>query len=594
MEKESGLGNIKAMADTETPAPASLEDIQGGWNDLALRVRQLEAQAGGLEQENKGLRSMLERVIEHRQKSHTELVLLVTDLVSKLPINDVGIIVSRLVEHNNNVSQILAGLIKGTVDTLLPEPELIKALDQTKRDLRAAMKPLVEELAQLEAPLEKELLQALPEQPEIFFTPRTVRANRCYVKGQLPRERLVNEFGEPALIFFNDLTTDAKLNPKPKPEEIVLVFKSDFESLFQQHAALIPEKREALMGLYQKVQRSKSATPHAQSQRNAFQKLSFVLELLHFYENQNTEAPDAVFAQHLPSLIEQLALSGTQEHLEEALILQAERLLAFVIRREHRLMIINNVGKGGGAGTTLRFVLRLRAESLPEHQTIREFVKHLIPPAPQKAPTPPALSAILRLVNADAQRLVLKSILVCDRLRKAEAEALARAAATELEVKGVDEPAQLEIVPPEIERQRAWASIQDLIGRRGDATGIAAAIRERLNARYDTEEIRQSWLTLIEAEPMTLIRIFCQIPYLANGKTDAIARSVIETYVTRLTHEKYAATYNKVMNSLKNMFVAKPDSPTLLNFLALVRWVSPEAADKVSAEIGMLAPALKN
>ena len=93
---------------------------------------------------------MLERVIEHRQKSHTELVLLVTDLVSKLPINDVGIIVSRLVEHNNNVSQILAGLIKGTVDTVLPEPELIKALDQTKRDLCAAMKPLVEELAQLD------------------------------------------------------------------------------------------------------------------------------------------------------------------------------------------------------------------------------------------------------------------------------------------------------------------------------------------------------------------------------------------------------------------------------------------------------------
>ncbi len=183
--------------------------------------------------------------------------------------------------------------------------------------------------------------------------------------------------------------------------------------------------------------------------------------------------------------------------------------------------------------------------------------------------------------------------MLSDRLRKAEAETLAKAAASELGVKGLDDPTPAEIVPPEIDRQRAWARIQDLIGRRGDAAAMAAAIRERLNACYDTEEIRQSWLTLIEAEPMTLIRIFCQIPYLANGKTDAIARGVIETYVSRLTHEKYASTYNKVMNSLKNMFVAKADSPTLLNFLALVRWVSPEAADKLSADIGMQAPALK-
>jgi hypothetical protein len=581
------------MAETEIPAPASVEEIQRGWNDLALKVRELEVEAGGLEQENKTLRSLLERVIEHRQKSHTELVLLITDLVSRLSINDVGILVSKLVEHNNNVSQMLAGFVKGTMDAVLPEPALLKALDQTKRDLRAALKPLVEELAALEAPLEKELLHSLPEQPELFFTPRAIRANRCYLKGQLTRERIVNEYGEPALIFLNDLTTDPKLNPKPKAEEIVLAFKSDFETLFQQQATLIPDKREALMGLYQKVQRSKAATAHAQSQRNAFQKLSFVLELLHYYDNQSTEAPDAVFAQRLPGLIEQLSLSSAQENLEESLILQAERLLAFVIRAEHRLMIVNNVGKGGGAGTTLRFVLRLRAENPPDPQLIREFVKHLMPAAPQKAPAPSALTAILRLLSIDAQRSTLKAVLVCDRLRKTDAEALAKAVGTELGVQGVEEAVQAQVLPPEIERKQAWSRIQEVIGRRGDATGIAAAIRERLNAHYDTEELRQSWLTLIEAEPMTLIRIFCQVPYLANGKTDAIARSVIETYVTRLTHEKYAATYNKVMNSLKTMFVAKPDSPTLLNFLALVRWVSPEAADKLSAEIGMLAPAIK-
>ena len=61
----------------------------------------------------------------------------------------------------------------------------------------------------------------------------------------------------------------------------------------------------------------------------------------------------------------------------------------------------------------------------------------------------------------------------------------------------------------------------------------------------------------------------------------------METYVTRLTHEKYAATYHKVVNSLKNMFRAKPDSPTLLNFLALVKWVDPEAEKRLSQDIGL-------
>ena len=65
----------------------------------------------------------------------------------------------------------------------------------------------------------------------------------------------------------------------------------------------------------------------------------------------------------------------------------------------------------------------------------------------------------------------------------------------------------------------------------------------------------------------------------------------MESYVNRLTHEKYAATYHKVVNSLRNMFKANPESPTLVNFMALVRWVDAEAANKLSADIGMLAHA---
>src|SRR5262249_9215262 len=144
-----------------------------------------------------------------------------------------------------------------------------------------------------------------------------------------------------------------------------------------------------------------------------------------------------------------------------------------------------------------------------------------------------------------------------------------------------------ETVAPEVERQIAWTRIKEMIVRRGDPAAIAGAIRERLTAKYEAEEIKESWVVLTEADPILLIRIFCQLPYLPSGKTDAIARPVMETYVSRLSHEKYASTYQKVANSLRNMFKAKPDAPTLVNFLALVRWISPEVADKLACDIGM-------
>jgi hypothetical protein len=39
--------------------------------------------------------------------------------------------------------------------------------------------------------------------------------------------------------------------------------------------------------------------------------------------------------------------------------------------------------------------------------------------------------------------------------------------------------------------------------------------------------VRQSWITLTEADPMTLIRVFV-ISYLPNGTTDTIARPVMK------------------------------------------------------------------
>ena len=584
------------MTAPEQPAqpPASLEEIQQGWNALTLRVGQLEAEKIALDQENKALRSLLERVIDHRQKSHNELVLIMTTLVSKLPLNDLGAIVARLVEHNTNVSHYLAALVKGTVDVQLPQPEVLKTLEQTKRDLLAALKPAIDELIKSESPLQPEMLQSLIEHPELFFSPPVVRANRCFVKGYLPKERVIKEYGPEALPLFTDMTTDPKLNPNPKQEEIALAFKSDFEALLQQNSNANPDKRQNIVALYQRVQQSKANTERARSQRNAFLRMSFILELLHFYNNQNTEAPDAIFAQRLPSLVEQLVLAGPQDGLDEKLLQQAEGLLAFVISPEYRHMIINNVGKSGSVAKTLRFVLRLRTGKLPGpelDQEITDFVKHLVPS--HKLPKAESLLPFLRLIRPEMQRLFVRSLVRSDRLRKEEADALGKALASALELKGLDEQIKAEeAIPPEIERLRAWAKVRDLIARRSDTATIAATIRERLSSNYDAEEIKQSWVTLIEADPISLIRIFSQLPYRSDGSTDSIARPVMETYISRLLHEKYAGAYTKVINSLRNIFNAKPDSPTLVNFLALVRWVSPEAASKICADVGAVDEAV--
>ena len=342
------------MVQSETLAAAaaplmSADEMQKGWQELRLRVEKLEAEQTTLEQENKALRQLLERIIEHRQKSHSELVLLITGLVSKLPINDVGVIVSRLIEHNTNVTQYLAALTKGAVegDLTFSAPAVLKNLEEAKRELGAVLKPLVEQLMQLDTPLEKELLESFIPQPDSFFSPRASRANRCFIKGLVPRERVVREFGQEALVFFKDVTTDPKLNPHPKPEEIVLCFRDDFEAFLEQNPALLPQGRAALHSLYQKIQRSKIPNEQSRLQKVTFQRLSFIIELLHYYEHQNTEAPDVIFAQRLPALIEQLVSTG-HEKLDQKLIESVESLLEFVLNPDHRHMIVNNLGKRGG------------------------------------------------------------------------------------------------------------------------------------------------------------------------------------------------------------------------------------------------------
>jgi hypothetical protein len=571
------------MIPSEHPpaAPASVADIQTEWQTLKSKVAVLEAGQEGLEKEIKALRMMLERTIEHRQKSHTELVLILSGLVSKLPINDIGFTVAKLVEHNTQVSEVLTTLIKGKAEEGLPQPASLKLLEQTQLDLAAAVKPAVEELLALNVPLDPETLKALIADPELFFTPKMVRANRCFVKGQVPRERIVREFGEAALVFFNDLTTDAKLNPRPKTEDILLGFKVDFAALLQQDAGLSKEKRDALLALHRAMQESRAATETARAQRRVFARLSFILELLHYYKNRNTEASESLYAQLLPVLVEQIVISGATG-LDEKLVESAESLLKFIINHDHRHMVLNNIGKAGGLAATLKFVLKFRTENLPQPgPQMQEFIKHQI--AIQK--TAPALAVVLRLIRPDMQKLFVQMVKTTDRLPRTEAEALGKALQAELGLTGMEIEAKApSALPPEMEKQRAWENVKELIAKRADPGVIAGAIRDRLHQKYDADELKQSWMILIEADVITLIKTFCQIPYLPDGTTDAIARNVMETYAIRLTHEKYATTYNKVVNSLKSMIKANPGNATPFNFIALIKWVDPEAAKKLGED----------
>ncbi len=577
------------MSSTENggTTPASLEEIQHAWSSVTQRVTQLETERAVLEQENKSLRTLLEQVIEHRQKSHAELVGLLTTLVSKLPINDIGVVVARLVEHNNHVTEISARMAKGRIEDNMLQPAILKALDKTKRDLLAELKLAVDELTALGAPFEESLLPGLVINPESFFSPPAQRASRGFVKSQVPRERIVREFGEEALLFFKDLTTDAKFNPRPKADEIMLAFRSDFDELFAANPGIAAARRAELHALYQKVRAGRENTENARAQKNAFLRLSFVIELLHYYDNQNTESPDVVFAQRMPPLIEQLAVPVEVPVLDEKLLKQAETLLSYIIGANHRSAVINNIGKSGGILRTLRYTLAFRAEKLSDIDPLTvECVKHLIPQG--KAPSPESLAATLHLFSPHMQEMVIRSIMDSDRLRKEESSALGKAVAKLL---GLDDFEQMLLkrsaAVGERETVSAWDSVKSLIGARSTPNEIVEAIRKRLHTKYDADEVKQSWIVLTEGDPMVFVRVFCLFPYLPDGHTDPIAQAVLEAYATRLTHEKYAAIYTKVINALKNLFKVKADSPALVNFVALVRWVDPAAAEKISRDIGM-------
>jgi hypothetical protein len=222
------------------------------------------------------------------------------------------------------------------------------------------------------------------------------------------------------------------------------------------------------------------------------------------------------------------------------------------------------------------------------NELMPEFVRHLVTPPPRTEAQQKAIVVALRFIDPLLQKLTARGLAASDKLSKTEGEALSKLLAKELNLGSLEEaPKAAAVIPPEMERQLAWDKVKNLINERAEPTAIAAGIRERLHARYDSDEIKHSWVLLTEADPMSFVRVFSQFPYLPDGKTDPIGRPVLEAYVVRLTHEKYASTYSKVLNSLRNMFKVKPDSPALVNFVSLAKWADAECGAKIAADIGM-------
>jgi hypothetical protein len=214
-----------------------------------------------------------------------------------------------------------------------------------------------------------------------------------------------------------------------------------------------------------------------------------------------------------------------------------------------------------------------------------EFVKHLI--GGQKNPSAEIIVPSLRLIPTEAQKVIVRAILNSDRLRREDAEVLGKQLIKELGLPELTIAKSEGGISSDKAQMNAWDIIKELIASRASPNEITEAIRKQLHARYDADEVKHSWLILAESDPMTLVRVFCLLPYLPDGQTDPVARAVLESYANRLTHEKYAATYAKVIHALRNLFKVKADSPALVNFIALVKWVDPDSAAKIAKDIGM-------
>ena len=310
------------------------------------------------------------------------------------------------------------------------------------------------------------------------------------------------------------------------------------------------------------------------------------MELLHYYENQSTESPDVVFAQRLPPLVEQLVVTGENDTLDEKFIKQAEELLSHIISARTRQAVVNNFGKAGGASRTLRFILTFRSAIFTEHDPVTaDFVKHLL--AGQKNPAPGPIVTVLRFLNAEAQKVVVRAILNSERLGREDSERLARELIKEFWVCRSCQPAEWRAASL---RQNTHESLGHHQGTHRPSR-FAKRNHQAPSANSSTpsttptksNKAGSSWPNPIRCRSS----VYSACCLICPTARPILLRGLFRDVSSRLTHEKYATTYTKVVNALKNLHKVKADSPALLNFIALVRWVDPTSADKLVHDIGM-------
>ena len=115
---------------------------------------------------------------------------------------------------------------------------------------------------------------------------------------------------------------------------------------------------------------------------------------------------------------------------------------------------------------------------------------------------------MLRFLSPEAQRVVVRAILNSDRLRREDAEPLGQELIKELGLPqiaisrpdGISDKTQMGPVHHQgTDRQPRFAN------------EITEAIRKQLHAKYDADEVKQSWLVLAESRNQVLVTIVADV-----------------------------------------------------------------------------------
>jgi len=209
----------------------------------------------------------------------------------------------------------------------MPQPTVLKNRTNQTRFSLPPSSLAVEELIRLETPLEKRDLQSLVEQPDAFFFRRESSAPTMLRQRANPPRRVGAGIWRQALVFFNDMSTDAKAEPNPSRGDR-LIFKMISRRCSNKIPRSCPITR-ATDGVVSACQQSKAqpSMPARKSSRSPDSPSSSNCSIS--YQNQSTEAPTCCLRNGCPRWSSNWFLGSGQDTLDEKLIGEAERAAGF-------------------------------------------------------------------------------------------------------------------------------------------------------------------------------------------------------------------------------------------------------------------------